>query len=225
MEVSEQTEKTDVKPVINGETSKSQKTTAARRKLLAARRRAKKRTKARFSADSEDEKLKNRLIKKAKSTKKGSVKSKQQDTAPLVHEIKTKKPNNNKETAADFRRFEIVNPESYKRLVCRFEENQINKAPKPNEGEFVESRWICALCQKPSTNVGLGDLFGPYYCKIGDNFWPPYLKSKTKKQNIYTDFWFHGYCALWASGILAKGNVLTGLEEHLPDYWKHVMFF
>lgn len=212
----------------------SHKRSNAQKKKPSSKLKRRKQKRNYYSGDSEDEKLKSRLLKKTKFKKRNSKSNQQnKDTVPLVHHIKPKTKEKSSSTSttptpapADLLgRYEILNPESYRRLVCRFEENQINKAPKPSTGDFIESRYVCCLCQRPSTGGNLGDLFGPYYCKISEAFWPPYLKQKPKKhQDTYTDFWFHGYCALWTSGILAKGNILTGLDEHLGDYWKQVAF-
>lgn len=118
--------------------------------------------------------------------------------------------------------YEIVNPEAYLKTISRIEDGQANKVLKP-DGDIVEGSYLCALCQCGPDRKCLGDLFGPYYLQLTDEFWPPFLKKETSKRSqraTFTDIWIHGFCALWTSGILAKGNLLTGLEEALSDCWQ-----
>uniref|UniRef100_A0A915HQ02 PHD-type domain-containing protein n=1 Tax=Romanomermis culicivorax TaxID=13658 RepID=A0A915HQ02_ROMCU len=127
---------------------------------------------------------------------------------------------------------QIINPDSYDRVIKRIDDSQMNKVQKPpDDFPTLEGKYVCCLCQKPSMERSLGDLFGPYYVKINKNdhhFWPPFLSKTSSTLNekvkkfefFYTDLWIHGFCALWTSGFYAKGNQLCGLNEFLGDYWQ-----
>lgn len=45
----------------------------------------------------------------------------------------------------------------------------------------IATRWKCALCQQRTLRSVLGDLFGPYIIRLGDNYWPTHLAKKPQK--------------------------------------------
>lgn len=206
-------------------------------KKPSVRRRRRRKNPANKNVDSEEhEELKKTVFTLSRKIDSGKRKhSEEPDQPPIMR----------KKTSADV--FSVHNPSSYNRLVNRLDETQANKVPKP-DGKFLESPWICGLCGCEPYDRSSGPLFGPYYQALDPGaFWPPFLsesksrhsspeKRRTKtsgksssnevlasgsrKNSMYTDLWFHGECLCWASGLLLKGCHITGLEEHIPDYWK-----
>uniref|UniRef100_A0A914W0S7 PHD-type domain-containing protein n=1 Tax=Plectus sambesii TaxID=2011161 RepID=A0A914W0S7_9BILA len=191
---------------------KASKSTASGRRQKRARR--KRKAAVDTGEDSENERLKQRFVKPL------DRRQRRQEAADQVG------PLLRKSTASD--RMLLHNPSTHDRLVARAEETQANKivagSTKPVQGTEHEGPWRCALCQQGSGRDALGDLFGPYFTRIDDEHWPPFVKKPTKRKSKsapddFVDLWFHGDCALWTPALHLSGSALTDLEDCLGTHW------
>jgi len=175
-----------------------------------------KRGSTKFSLDDDlelEEKIKSKFLSKVDKGK-NSGKTTDELQEPVIRKEVEKKSRVNM--------FKIVDPDAYSRVLNRIEESQANKVQRP-DGEIIDGPYQCAMCLKGPDPMSLGDLFGPSYLRLTPEFWPPFLNMPKDKRrpDLFIDIWIHGFCALWTSGILAKGNTFTGLEESLTEYWQH----
>lgn len=138
--------------------SKSQKSEETQSKKSSKKRNQKKqKLKIEVDADSEDEKLIKRFIKKPKP----SV-STDEFQVPLVKPISLKTHGKNSKTTEALK-YRVENPTGFSNMIKRFEDSHANRAQVPKHGFLKPTAWICAFCFCRSNEHNLGDLFGPYF--------------------------------------------------------------
>lgn len=199
----------------SGQGEKASKSSAPARRQ---KRRRKRKAAVDTGEDSENERLKQRFVKPS------DRRQRRQEVADQVGPLLRK--------AGSSEKMRVHNPSTHERLVARAEETQANKivagSTKPAQGVEHDGPWKCALCQLGSGRDCLGDLFGPYYTRIDDDRWPPFLKKPTKRKSKaapddFIDLWFHGDCALWAPTLHLAGSALSDLEECIATHWAQVL--
>ncbi|VDK23552.1 unnamed protein product [Anisakis simplex] len=131
----------------------SKRSATKRRKVVAQRH---------FSADSEDERLKERLNAKFNVKQRKTV-----------------------DDSAQGGSLGVCNSERHDAIIRRAECARINRLHKGAENnDAVPTRWKCALCQQRSSRSFLGDLYGPYFVRVQGNHWPSFLAKKPAHLNL-----------------------------------------
>ncbi|VDP15753.1 unnamed protein product [Soboliphyme baturini] len=201
---------TEPRPVANDES----KSFATKQKRKIRKRRGRRRKRKAFESDSEDERLKNHLLKRT------YAKEKLAKNDGLREPVLKRKNDGG---------FEVVNPVGYDKLMTRLEDAYANKPNKPTDGQFIDGPSSCALCGMKQWAHQLGDLFGPYYVRLDFQCWPPFLKKTRsampripQNEDTFIDLWFHCNCLVWAPNIFLKRDKLIGIEDNLKQFWKQV---
>uniref|UniRef100_A0AC35GN05 Uncharacterized protein n=1 Tax=Panagrolaimus sp. PS1159 TaxID=55785 RepID=A0AC35GN05_9BILA len=172
------------------------------------------------------EKKKKKRVKKKKQAKDDDF----NEAAGIVQKLKQRYQNKKEDSEVIkdpiIKNGKLLHPTRYLSIIERGQKAQQSRLQVPDPPEnLIQTKWICALCQRYSCSDNLGDLFGPYYIEIDTTkpiptflFADGITASNTVKQSI--EIYLHGRCALWSENLYFFGGKFPKLDERLYQYWE-----